>query len=276
VRGRVAARSVFRCTCVLIGLVAAIAVSVPQTARAQGLFDVLRGIFGGGRPPPQRMAPMPLEDFTGADPRAPGADIRIPGDGGGPHASYCVRLCDGRYFPLPANAGTQSPQQLCSAMCPAAKTDVYSGSGIERAASSSGKPYSVLPNAFVYRERLVSDCTCTGKDPTGIARIDVKADPTLRPGDIVVTSDGPVVFQGDRRSRKASDFVPAKDDKRISQQLRQDLSRMRIAQPTSAANVKSEIMTATAPVSVPVPAPGAALGFVPESLSTKRGFGPQK
>jgi hypothetical protein len=274
VRGRVAARSVFRCTCLLIGLVAAIAVSVPETARAQGLFDVLRGIFGGGGPPPQRMAPpMPLDNFPGGDTRGPGGDIRIPGDAGGPHASYCVRLCDGRYFPLPASAGSQSPQQLCSAMCPAAKTDVYSGSGIERAASSGGKPYTALPNAFVYRERLVSDCTCTGKDPTGIARIDVKTDPTLRPGDIVVTSDGPVVFQGDRRSRKASDFVPAKDDKRISQQLRQDLSRMQIAQPSPAANVKSEIGTATAPISVPTP--GAALGFAPDSLSTMRGFVPQ-
>jgi hypothetical protein len=266
VRGRVAARSVFRCTCVLIGLVAAITVSAPETARAQGLFDVLRGIFGGGRPP-QRMAPPPLLDnFPGG--RGPWDDLRIPGEAGGPHASYCVRLCDGRYFPLPANAGSQSPQQLCSAMCPAAKTDVYAGSGIERAASSSGKPYSALPNAFVYRERLVDNCTCTGKDPTGIARLDVKSDPTLRPGDIVVTSEGPVVFQGDRRSRKASDFVPAKEDKRLSQQLRQDLSRMQISQPTPTANAKSET------AATPAPAAGSALGFVPDSLSTMRGFAP--
>jgi hypothetical protein len=264
VRGRVAARSVFRCTCVLIGLVAAIAVSAPETARAQGLFDVLRGIFGGGRPQQSLGPPSLLENFPGG--RGPWDDLRIPGEAGGPHASYCVRLCDGRYFPMPANAGSQSPQQLCSAMCPAAKTDVYSGSGIERAASSSGKPYTALPNAFVYRERLVNDCTCTGKDPTGVARIDVQSDPTLRPGDIVVTSNGPVVFQGDRRSRKASDFVPAKDDKRLSQQLRQDLSRMQIAQPTAPANAKSESAT--------VPAPGSALGFAPDSLSTMRGFAP--
>jgi hypothetical protein len=261
VRGRVAATSVFRCTCLLIGLSAAITVSAPEAARAQGLFDALRGIFGGGRPPQRAAPPMLLENF-------PGGDIRIPGDGGGPHASYCVRLCDGRYFPMPANAGSQSPQQLCSAMCPAAKTDVYSGSGIERAESASGRPYTALPNALVYRERLVNDCTCTGKDPTGVARIDVKSDPTLRPGDIVVTSDGPVVVQGDRRSRKASDFVPANEDKRLPQQLRQDLSRMQIAQPTAPANAKSETAIA------PAPASGSALGFAPDSFSTMRGFAP--
>ena len=300
-RGRVAARSVFRCTCLLIGLVAVIVVSAPQTARAQGLFDVLRNIFGGA--PQQRNAPPPLlERFPGGEVRD---DVRIPGDAGGPHATYCVRLCDGRYFPLSAKGGSQSPQQMCSAMCPTAKTDVYSGSGIERAMSSSGKPYAALPNAFVYRDRLVNDCTCTGKDPTGVAQIDPQSDPTLRPGDIVVTKDGPVVFQGDRRSRKASDFVPAEEDKRLPQQVRQELSKIRIAQPSGPANVRSEITGSlpasasakgsaetapgpargsAAPASGRAPAKasaastspilGSALGFVPETFSTMRGFGP--
>jgi hypothetical protein len=322
VRGRVSARTVLRFTLVVAGLFAAIAISAPETARAQGLFDVLRGIFGGGRPPPQRAAPpMLLEDF----PRGGGPDdIRIPGDAGGPRAHYCVRLCDGRYFPIPTGSGSQSPQQLCSAMCPATKTDIYSGSGIERAASSSGKPYSALPNAFVYRDRLVSNCTCTGKDPTGVAQIDVQSDPTLRPGDIVVTEDGPVVFKGDRRgSRKSSDFVPVNEDKRLSSQLRQELSRMRVAEPIGPANVKSEVpaapvaaantksspatagtvkvpaptvntnaspattgtvnapamtagaKTSTASASSPASESGTALGFMPESLWTMRGFNPQ-
>ena len=333
-RGRVADRTVLRFTWVAAGLFAAIAISTPETARAQGLFDVLRGIFGGGRPPPERAAPpMPLEDF----PRGGGPDdIRIPGDAGGPRTSYCVRLCDGRYFPLPASSGSQSSQQLCSAMCPATKTDIYSGSGIERAASSSGKPYTALPNAFVYRDRLVSNCTCTGKDPTGVAQLDALSDPTLRPGDIVVTENGPVVFKGDRRgSRKSSDFVPVNEDKRLPQKVREELSRMQVAEPIGPANVKSEVAappaaaantkaspattgtasakastanakaspattgTVTAPAttgtsaamaisaatamgktytagtSSPTPEAGFALGFMPESLSTIRGFNAQ-
>ena len=331
-RGHVAARSLFRRTSLLIALVAAIAVTAPETARAQGLFEVLRGIFGGGRPPAERAAPpMLLEDF----PRGGGPDdIRIPGDGGGPRASYCVRLCDGRYFPVPASSGSQSPQQLCSAMCPATKTDIYSGSGIERAMSSSGKPYTALPNAFVYRDRLVSDCTCTGKDPTGVAQLDALSDPTLRPGDIVVTENGPVVFKGDRRgSRKSSDFVPVNEDKRLPQKVREELSRMQVAEPIGPANVKSEIAAApaaaantkaspaitgtvsakaptanakaspattgtvgapattstpaamaisaatamgkTTATSNPTPEAGFALGFMPESLSTIRGFNSQ-
>jgi hypothetical protein len=247
-------------------LLAAIAISTPETARAQGLFDVLRGIFGGGRPPPERPAPPTLlEDF----PRGGGPDdIRIPGDASGPRASYCVRLCDGRYFPLPAGSGAQSPQQLCSAMCPATKTEIYSGPGIERAASSSGKPYTALPNAFVYRDRLVSNCTCTGKDPTGVAQIDALSDPTLRPGDIVVTENGPVVFKGDRRgSRKSSDFVPVNEDKRLPQKVREELSRMQVAEPIGPANVKSEVAAAPAAAASTKVSP-ATTGSVSTKAST--------
>ena len=265
-RGPVSARAVVRFTWVAAGLFAAIAISTPEAARAQGLFDVLRGIFGGGRPQPQRVAPpQPLENFPSA---GPGDDIRLPSDAGGPQASYCVRLCDGRYFPLPAGSGSQSPQQLCSAMCPATKTEIYSGSGIERAASSSGKPYTALPNAFVYRDRLVSSCTCTGKDPTGVAQLDALSDPTLRPGDIVVTENGPVVFKGDRRgSRKSSDFVPANEDKRLPQKVREELSRMQVAEPMGPANVKSEVAAPPAAAASTKASP-ATTGTVSAKTST--------
>src|SRR5690606_8721793 len=129
-------------------------------------------------------------------------------DPGGPYVAYCVRLCDGRYFPLPRNAGAPSmnPQKVCSAMCPAAQTRIFSGTQIERARASDGKDYSSLANAFLYRERLVTDCSCTDRDTSGIAIMDIEADPTLRPGDIVVTADGPKVFKGNRRTpHKTSD-----------------------------------------------------------------------
>ena len=79
--------------------------------------------------------------------------------------------------------------QLCNAFCPAAKTQVFNGSAIDHASSSNGARYANLENAFVYREKIIPNCTCNGKDSFGLARIDVAADPTLKPGDVVATGD---------------------------------------------------------------------------------------
>jgi Protein of unknown function (DUF2865) len=66
---------------------------------------------------------------------------------GGQYTSYCVRLCDGRYFPLHHNSNT-----ICEALCPATKTEIFSGSEIAQATAADGSPYQKLANAFVYRE----------------------------------------------------------------------------------------------------------------------------
>lgn len=108
--------------------------------------------------------------------------------GTGRYVAYCVRLCDGRYFPIQRHNNATSIQ-LCSAFCPAAKTQVFNGSAIDHAVASSGARYADLDNAFVYRDKIVSNCTCNGKDSFGLAKIDVAADPTLRPGDIVASGD---------------------------------------------------------------------------------------
>jgi uncharacterized protein DUF2865 len=68
------------------------------------------------------------------------------------------------------------------------QTQIFSGADVKYSVAANGMRYSGLPNAFLYRKQLVKDCTCNGKDHFGLARIDPKADPTTRPGDIVVTS----------------------------------------------------------------------------------------
>ena len=108
--------------------------------------------------------------------------------GGGARVAYCVRLCDGRYFPIQRSANA-NPAQLCSAFCPATKTQVFNGSQIDHAYASGGQRYADLDNAFVYRQRVVENCSCNGKDSFGLARIDVAADPTRRPGDIIASGD---------------------------------------------------------------------------------------
>jgi hypothetical protein len=82
-----------------------------------------------------------------------------------------------------------TPAQLCNAFCPAAKTQIFNGIEIDHAVAASGARYADLDNAFVYRQKLVANCTCNGRDAFGLAKIDVASDPTLRPGDIVSNGD---------------------------------------------------------------------------------------
>jgi hypothetical protein len=153
-------------------------------ASAQGLFDVL---FGWLSPPQQPQG-------------------RTPGGSGRP-AAFCVRLCDGRYFPVHHhNAAT--PVQLCSALCPASKTMVFWGNEIEHASAQDGSRYRELDNAYLYREKMVPNCTCNGKDAFGLAPVDPNSDPTLRPGDVVATRGGLMAYTGSRPNGGASEFTP--------------------------------------------------------------------
>jgi hypothetical protein len=189
--------------------------SIAQVAEAQNLFDVLRGILRGQRPPVERLLPPRLlEGF-------PGGELEPLDDADGPHVAYCVRLCDGRHFPMPRNAGAPaaSPEQMCRAMCPATQTKVFFGGNISRATAADGQSYSSIENALLYRTKLVENCSCTGKGPIGVAKLDVESDPTLRPGDIVVTREGRKVFAGGdlRPPHKESDFRPL-DERRPAAQ----------------------------------------------------------
>lgn len=165
-------------------------ISTPSSA---GLFDFLFGGFGQRSAP----APAPTPDRPAADaPQDYQRSPRISGGLGSP-ASYCVRLCDGRYFPIQRSATSQATQ-VCGALCPAATTKVFYGTDVARATAGDGSHYEDLENAFVYRERTVDGCTCNGRTPYGLATLDAHDDPTLRPGDLIATADGLVRSTGAR------------------------------------------------------------------------------
>jgi hypothetical protein len=186
-----------------ISLVALALAGQAAPASAQGFFEQL---FSGDRYAPRRQeyvpqqqrsystpynSPAPERSYSPAPERQQSASSSTSagsGGGGGQYVAYCVRLCDGRYFPMQRHNNATSIQ-LCNAFCPAAKTQVFNGSQIDHAVASNGARYTNLANAFVYREKIVPDCTCNGKDSFGLAKIDVKSDPTLRQGDIVATGD---------------------------------------------------------------------------------------
>ena len=115
-------------------------------------------------------------------------------------ASYCVRTCDGRYFPAPSG-DAQRKAHGCRNLCPTSETKVFSGSSIEDASSKDGRSYSSLANAFRYRKELIAGCTCNGKSPAGLASIKPDEDKTLRRGDLIAKENGlDVVKRADDRS----------------------------------------------------------------------------
>ena len=195
----------------ILGSVAAlIAVSSAPAAQAEDFLSALFGAFNAHRPQP----PMTPLSYSGGE-SATSATFPPEGQVSRPRASYgggqayCVRTCDGRYFPISAT-GNQSRAASCNSFCPAAETKVVYGSNIDSATTETGKPYSELPNAFRYREALVAGCTCNGKDSVGLAAVKVEDDPTLRRGDIVAGPNGLMVAARGADRRGASlDLSPA-------------------------------------------------------------------
>jgi hypothetical protein len=186
-----------------LGAVAAIGASaLAPAAQAEDFFSAL---FGGlGRPhAPPRSAPLQFpNDGDGNAPVAQG-EARPRFAGG---QAYCVRTCDGRYFPIQAS-GNETRAASCNSFCPASETKVVYGGNIDSATTDTGKPYSELPNAFRYRNEIVAGCTCTGKNETGLAPVKIQDDTTLRSGDIVAGANGlEIARRGDRRG--AADFTP--------------------------------------------------------------------
>jgi hypothetical protein len=167
------------------------------SARAQDFLSALFGAFTPQRP--AASMPLPGESEPGARPAM--SRPRASGQ------AFCVRTCDGRYFPISVSEG-QSRAASCNNFCPASETKVVYGSNIENAATETGKPYSELPNAFRYRSELVAGCTCNGKDQTGLAPIRIENDPTLRKGDIVAGANGLMVARGTDRRGAALNFSP--------------------------------------------------------------------
>lgn len=184
--------------------IASLGLALTPSAHAEDFFSAL---FGGFRvrPPPEIRIPFPNDDMPRYD-----APRQRASYGGG--AAYCVRGCDGRYFPAQGN-DAESKAQSCKSFCPASETSLVYGSNIDDATTDSGKSYSDLPNAFRYRNEIVSGCTCNGKDPVGLASLKAEDDPTLRKGDIVAGSDGLMVANRNANDRRgvAMNFSPLPD-----------------------------------------------------------------
>jgi hypothetical protein len=207
----------------------------PSAASAEGLFD----FFFAGLQKQQQKAPQ--ASFFG-DPfgtSQQGAPPRPVASASGP--AFCVRSCDGRYFPL--LRGSASPTQMCQAFCPASATKVFFGSNIDGAYTASGERYADSENAFAFREALRADCTCNGRDPAGLAPVDLALDTSLRPGDVIATTDGLVAYSGVRVGNdQVAEFAPIASYAGLTADVRARLGEMKVAP------VNAEMMAGNAPL----------------------------
>lgn len=205
-------------------------------ASAQGIFE---RIFGGLRHAIEAPSQSPTNIQAFVDPytslaRAIDQPLRAET---GPARAFCVRTCDGRYFPVQAHAGL-STAEACRSFCPASQTRLYSGGTIDSAVTSNGSRYADLDNAFVYRRQLVAGCTCNGRDAFGLAHIDATSDPTLRPGDVVATKSGLMAFTGGKNGGKTNnvaEFTPIDSYRGLNRTSRDKLSEIKIMPPNPGA-----------------------------------------
>ncbi|MFT4121024.1 DUF2865 domain-containing protein [Bradyrhizobium sp.] len=232
--------------------------AAPAPVSAEGLFDFF---FGGTQQRPQRDVPQAnsyADPFTGqqnapVQPYVPPTRSAAAIGGSGP--AFCVRSCDGKYFPL--MRGVASPAQMCQAFCPATATKVFFGSSIDGATSQTGERYADSENAFAYRKALRSDCTCNGREPVGLAPVDLALDSSLKAGDVIATADGLVAYTGVRLGQEqTAEFTPVASYPGLTAQVRARLGEMKVA-PVRAETVavdapSAEIVRETLPdVTVP-------------------------
>jgi hypothetical protein len=234
----------------------------PSPVPAEGLFDFF---FSGARRQQQQAAPPPQASFF-ADPFAnnstqpapvPRAAVALSGP------SFCVRSCDGKYFPL--MRASASPVQMCQAFCPATPTKVFYGSSIDGATSSTGERYADSENAYAYRKALRADCTCNGRDPAGLAPVDLALDSSLRAGDVIATTNGLVAYSGVRIGNdQTAEFTPVASYPGLTAEVRARLGEMKVAP------VSAEIANSDMPTSMINPAPVATTPPKPLSVRDKR------
>lgn len=176
-----------------VALVSLLAASVPAVAE-----DLLDFLFG-----PEQEAPTQRETRTPSGdvrfgPKRPARKAGAAGSGGGRGAThaggYCVRTCDGYFFPL-VKSSRATRQQSCNFACPSATVEIYDGSSIETSHNARGETYKSLLESLAGRADASARCSCN--DPSTSAaysREAARTDPTLQTGDFVIEDEGPLVF----------------------------------------------------------------------------------
>ena len=161
------------------------AAAPPAPAQPRGFFEALFGGGGGGG-----------GGSAGGGMNAPfGSGDLTPSDQSSTYRTICVRTCDGFYFPVSYSAGQsrfRDDELTCQRMCPAAEVMLFTyrnpGEDVAQAVSTSGQPYTSLPNAFRYRQEFNPACSCRRQGESWAETLKSVEDQGER-GDILVTDE---------------------------------------------------------------------------------------
>ena len=225
----------------LVALVAAGSLVASGVRAQQNIFSPFEALFGVRQAPVALAAPIaPRPVIVHRRPvRRPVAQARPALHAVRPPAvrqAFCVRLCDGYFFPLaPAARGRGTQAASCAATCPGAQTAVYVGSrGSDKIADATalrdGRRYSALPTALAYTRLVNHACTCSGPAAPGTDLMAILHDMTLRRGDAVMTAGGFRIFGGPKEAvHTARDFHPLARSHDIDRRLRGTLRTLEVA-----------------------------------------------
>ena len=153
--------------------------------------------------------------FGNNNPGAPGVDM---GPQSGTFKTVCVRTCDGAYFPVSfatVQARFADDEKTCKALCPATEASLFAyrnpGEDINQAVSTTGQPYTALPNAFKFRTEFNPSCACKAAGQTWSDALKSVDDKALveQQGDIIVTEESAKKMQ-QRAQPQPAKGTPAK------------------------------------------------------------------
>lgn len=161
----------------------------PEPQRS-GFGNFIEHLFGARRDPEASMPDVPAVPEETLRSREPSEER--PRNVG--HRAVCVRLCDGAFFPMTSSArpgASLGQEDMCQMQCPGAEVALYRmrDDQIENAVSTSGAPYTALPNALRFRQRFDATCTCRPQSGSWAQAFANRQDPTLRSGDQVVSAE---------------------------------------------------------------------------------------
>ncbi len=154
--------------------------------------------------------------FGNNNPGTPGVDM---GPQSGTFRTVCVRTCDGAYFPVSfatVQARFADDEKTCKALCPATEASLFAyrnpGEDINQAVSTTGQPYTALPNAFKFRNEFNPSCACKAAGQTwsdALKSVDDKA-AVEQQGDIIVTEESAKKMQQRAQPQPTKGAAPKK------------------------------------------------------------------
>ncbi|WP_018265103.1 DUF2865 domain-containing protein [Methylosinus sp. LW4] len=151
--------------------------------------------------------------------------------------SYCVRECDGYFFPVGLYSSandTASHQRACGRLCPGARTTLYVMRGgsdkmEDAVAARGGATYARLMASLQRKNEGEKDkeCSCHAGQTNESSIEAIYLDPTLRRGDAVMTTHGVEIFHGaSRYPYSKNDFRPLARSPDLDEPVRRRLAAL--------------------------------------------------